>query len=309
MKRIFYTLLFIIALGAVLMSAVGCGDANTMNDESFATVTDQLGREVIIPSVPERVISLSPSNTEIAYAVGLGDSIVGVTDYCNYPEEALAKDKIGGFSSPNIEKIVILEPDLVLAGNKHEELIVKFEEMGIPVIMLVPESIEDAFEAMELVAEATGKSEEAGDVISGIKNRLETVQVKVASVTDKDRVRIYYEVYSDPLMTAGGASLINEVISAAGGKNIFADVNESYPKISSEVLIERDPQVIIFPDTHGSEAFGTDLLKDRPLWSEITAVKENALFKISSDAISRPGPRLIDAVEDLAAIFYPELFK
>jgi iron complex transport system substrate-binding protein len=235
--------------------------------------------------------------------------MVGVTDYCNYPEEALKVSKVGGFSKPNMEAVLALQPDLVLAGNKHEEQIKKLEEMNIPVLVLIPESMDEVFEAMTMVGKATGKSQEADTLISDMKNRLKTIESKVGSIPEQDRVRVYYEVSSDPLMSAGSASIINEVIYLAGGKNIFADVAERYPKISQEVLIERDPQFILYPGSHGSEGFDPKKIKSRPMWDKISAVKENKLVNINADTISRPGPRLIEAVEKLATVFYPEMFN
>ncbi|KJS84400.1 MAG: hypothetical protein JM58_11210 [Peptococcaceae bacterium BICA1-8] len=305
MKRFFK--LCLVAL-AVLIFSAGCGAAKESEGKNFAVVIDQMGREVVVSSAPKMIISLSPSHTETAFAIGLGNSIVGVTDNCNYPEEALKINKVGGFSKPNIEAILALDPDLVLAGNIHEEQIQKLEEMKIPVLVLAPQSIEEVFEAMIMVGEATGKSKEADAVISGIRDKLKIIESKVGSIPEEDRVRVYYEVYSDPLMSAGGGSLIDGAISLAGGKNIFADVAERYPKISQEVLIERDPQFILFPKSHGSEVFDPNKIVVRPLWDKITAVKKNNLFGVSADTISRPGPRLIEAVEKLAAIFYPEMF-
>ncbi|HWQ89356.1 MAG TPA: cobalamin-binding protein [Desulfitobacteriaceae bacterium] len=305
MRRIF-KLCFVLL--AVLIFAAGCGAANISEGKNFAVVTDQMSREVIVKSAPQRIVSLSPSNTEIAFAIGLGDKMVGVTDYCNYPEEALKIAKVGGFSTPNMETVLALKPDLVLAGNKHEEQVKKLEEMNIPVLVLVPASMDDVFEAMTMMGQATGKTKEADDLISDMKNRLTTIESKVDSTPEQDRVRVYYEVSSEPLMSAGSASIINEVISLAGGKNIFADLAERYPKISQEVLIERNPQFILYPGSHGSEGFDPKEIGARPMWNKITAVKENKLFNVNADTISRPGPRLVEAVENLAAIFYPDKF-
>lgn len=291
---------------ALLLFSTGCGSEKASDEKNFAVVVDQMGSEVIVKSAPKRIVSLAPSHTETAFAIGLGDSMVGVSDHCNYPEEALKISKVGGFSKPNIEAVLALNPDLVLAGNKHEEAVKKLRELNIPVLVLIPESLEDVFEAMVIVGEATGKRKEAEAVIEGLKDRLKKIESRVGAIPEQERVRVYYEVSSDPLMSAGAASLINEVISLAGGINIFSDVAETYPKISEEVLILRDPQFILFPKSHGSIQFEPQKIASRPLWDKITAVKENRLFSITTDAISRPGPRLVDAVEELAAIFYPE---
>ncbi|MDD4401729.1 MAG: ABC transporter substrate-binding protein, partial [Desulfitobacteriaceae bacterium] len=231
----------------ILILAAGCGVANKPEGKNFAVVTDHYDRQVVLSSAPQRIVSLSPSNTEIAFALGLGDKIVGVTDYCNYPEEALKISKVGGFSTPNMEAVLALQPDLVLVSDKHKEQVTKLEEMNIPVLALIPESMDEVFEAMTMVGKATGKGQEANSFIFDMKNRLITIESRVGIIPEQDRVRVYYEVSSDPLMSAGSASIINEVISLAGGKNIFSDVAEKYPKISQEVLIERDPQFILYP--------------------------------------------------------------
>ena len=272
----------------------------------FVTGCDSKKQETAGP-LPERIISLSPGNTEIAFAIGLGEKIVGVTDYCNYPEEALGKQKIGGFANPNLEAIIALEPDLVLAGNKHTEIAKKLEEMGIEVLILVPTSLEEVYASMELVAAAAGNEENTAKVIAGMKGRMQKVQEKLSAIPQDKRVRVYYEVFSNPLMSAGGVSLVNEVLTLAGGKNIFTDISEGYPKISNEAIIERDPQFILFPQKHGSEESNVDSFAVRPVWEKITAVKNKRIFGVQGDAISRPGPRLIDAVEEVAMLLYPDL--
>ncbi len=306
MRKKIYKIFFVMV--TLLVLSAGCGTVDGNDGESIAFV-DQAGREVVISGYPQRIVSLSPSNTEIAFAVGLGSSMVGVTENCNYPEDVLKISKVGGFSKPNIEAVLALEPDLVLAGNKHGEQTQKLEEMGVPVLVLVPESIEDIYEALDMVGKATGKSKEANTVITDIRDRLKAIESRVGEIPEGERLRVYYEVSSEPLMSAGAASIITEVISSAGGKNIFADVPERYPKISQEVLIERDPQVILFPGSHGAMDFDLNEIASRPMWDSLTAVKENRMFEVSADIITRPGPRIVEAVEDLTAIFYPQKFR
>lgn len=299
----------ILALAAIVILVAGCSPEKQTVEEPYMTLTDQAGRTVIIEKIPERIVSLSPSNTEIAFSIGLDKKIVGVTDYCNYPEEALTKQKIGGFENPNLEASIALKPDLVLAGDKHEDVIKKLEEMGIPVLYLSPTSLEEVYASMELTAEATGSQERAAEVIAGMKERVQKIQEKLDAVPEEKRPRVYYEVYSKPLMSAGNQSIIHEVITLAGGRNIFADISERYPKISDEAVVERDPQVILHPKQHGSEDIAGDVFVNRPVWEKITAVKEDRIYRIEADAISRPGPRLVDAIEEVAALLYPDLMQ
>ncbi len=308
-------LIMVLLIMSVLFIAVGCSDVNEVveMDELIETngalvVTDQMGREVIFEDVPQRIISLSPSNTEVVFALGLADRVVGVTDYCNYPPEALEKDVVGGFSTPSIERIVELEPELILASTIHEEEVTRLEGLGLPVLVVESSMLIDLYKSISLIAEVTGIADDGEALIESMQKRIYAVESVVAGIDPEDQVRVYYEVYSDPLMSAGKGAFINEIISLAGGVNIFGDIDENYPTISAEVVAERQPEIILFPDYHGTADFVLDSMTDRPGWESIPAVRENRVYAISDDAFARPGPRVVDAVEEAAGIFYPELF-
>jgi len=298
----------LLVLGVLILC--GCGEnRESGGDAPFTVVADQLGREVAVSQRPERIISLSPGNTEIAFALGLEERIAGVTDYCNFPAQVEGKARVGGFSDPSLEVILELEADLVLAGTMHEELIPQLEALAVPVLVLSPESIDDVYAALMLVAEVTGNLEEGETLVADLKHRVSLVRSRLESLAEDEKVPVYFEVYSDPLMSTGGDTLINEIISLAGGRNIFADLAEPYPKVSAEVVVERQPQVIFFPDFHGSADLMVEQMKQRPGWERIPALLENRAYAISDDAFSRPGPRVVDAIEEAAKIFYPELFN
>ena len=314
-----------VILVVCMLVVVGCGDAEEAaetetSDEAVEiaesgeivktiVVTDQMGREVTIVGVPERIISLSPSNTEIIFALGLGDRLVGVTEYCNYPPEAQGKDIIGGFSNPSIERIVELEPDLLLVSTIHEEEVPRLEELGIPVLVVESSTLFELYASISLVAEITGVTIAGEALIASMQKRIQAIEEVVAVIAPEDKVCVYYEVYSDPLMSAGQDAFINEIISLAGGVNIFGDVNESYPQISAEVVAERQPQVILYPDYHGTAEMVMEAMADRPGWESMPAVIDNRIYTISDDISSRPGPRVVEAVEAAARLFYPELFN
>ncbi len=318
-------LMLAVILVVCMLVVVGCGDAEEAAetetlDEAVEiaesgeivktiVVTDQMGREVTIVGVPERIISLSPSNTEIIFALGLGDRLVGVTEYCNYPPEAQGKDIIGGFSNPSIERIVELEPDLLLVSTIHEEEVPRLEELGIPVLVVESSTLFELYASISLVAEITGVTIAGEALIASMQKRIQAIEEVVAVIAPEDKVRVYYEVYSDPLMSAGQDAFINEIISLAGGVNIFGDVNESYPQISAEVVAERQPQVILYPDYHGTADMVMEAMADRPGWESMPAVIDNRIYTISDDISSRPGPRVVEAVEAAARLFYPELFN
>lgn len=271
-------------------------------------VTDQMGREVVFAEIPQKIISLSPSNTEVSYALGLADRIVGVTEYCNYPPEAQEKEIVGGFSTPNLERIVELEPDLVIASTIHVEEVPRMEELGIPVLVVESATLIELYSSISLIAEVTGVAANGEALIATIQERIQAVEEIVSQVAEEEKVKVYYEVYSDPLMSAGKNAFINEIISLAGGINIFGDTDESYPQISAEVVAERQPDVILYPDYHGTADFVIEAMTSRPGWENIPAVLNNQVYGISDDSFARPGPRVVEAVEEAAIIFYPDLF-
>jgi iron complex transport system substrate-binding protein len=300
-------LVFLLVLHMFLL--VGCGSTDvTGGDEPFARIMDQMDRELILQKAPERIISISPANTEIAFALGLGDRLVGVTDYCSYPAQAAEKTSVGGYSDPNLEKMIALEPDLVLADSFHKEVVLKLDEMGIPVLVLNPQSLDDIYEAVELVAVATGVKAESERLTGDMKGRISAVGERFASLNEDKKVRVYFEIYSDPLMSAGNQSIVHEIITLAGGVNIFADLDTTYPVVSAEAIVERDPQVILFPNYHGTEEFIAGLLQDRSGWGKVAAVENERVYGVEDDIFSRPAPRFVDAVEAAAKLFYPELF-
>lgn len=323
-KNLFFMVLIIAAL---LLPVVGCGPTEpavedeleveevdttepveTDDSNGLIMVTDQMGREVIIEEVPQRIISISPSNTEVAFALGLEDRIVGVTEFCNYPPEALEKDNVGGFSTPSIERIVELEPDLILASTIHEEEVPRLEELGISVLVIEASNLLELYTSISLVAEITGVPARGEELIASMQQGIGAVEAVVAEVPEEERVQVFYEVYSDPLMSAGSGAFINEIITLAGGINIFGDVEENYPQISAEVVAEKQPDIILFPDYHGTAETVIGDMAGRPGWESVPAVQNENVFAINDDAFARPGPRVVQAVEEAAELFYPDLF-
>lgn len=275
------------------------------------TLEDFFGRRVEILQKPERIISLAPSNTELLFAMGLEERIVGVTEYCNFPTEALAKPKAGSFSEPYLEQIISLQPDLVVASELlvSGETLEQLEELEYPVLVVHPDGIEEVCQALELLGAATGEKVSAGLLINDMKERLAAVQEKLEQLPDEKRVKVYYEVYADPLMVAGRVSVVHEIMETAGGINIFADVQAAYPRVSPEAIIERDPGIILYSCQHGSEDIFEPEIISRPGWGTITALREEKIFGLDADKFTRPGPRLAEAVEEMAKIFYPELWS
>ncbi|HHY39314.1 MAG TPA: cobalamin-binding protein [Clostridia bacterium] len=308
-------LAFLVLFALLVSLATGCWQRHESKQETSAqpqeqtspfplTVTDDLERTVVIPKVPEKIVSLAPSNTEILFALGLGAKVVGVDDYSNYPEEAKSLTKIGGFSNPSIEKVSSLGPDLILGTEAHVKFLPQLEELGIPVYLLSPRTLEEVLDSFEAVGNITGASEAGKRLRQEVKMHLDGVRAKYEGTPVEKRPKVYYEVYSDPIMTAGPNTLIHHIIEAAGGVNIASDAKEDYPVISPEIVIERNPDVIVYPKFHGTGVLTVEQLQSRPGWTQISALKSGKVYAIDADIMSRPGPRVVQAVEQLAEFLW-----
>ena len=273
-------------------------------------VTDQLDRVVKLEKIPERIISLAPSNTEILFALGLGDRVVAVTDYCNYPPQATEKPSIGGFSTPNIEEVIALSPDLTLATSRHEKRIIPaLEGKGLTIFTLDPKTLDEVLESITLIGEVTGKGEEASQLVAEVRNRIKAVTDKTDSLSKGQRPRVFYITWHDPLKTPGSGTRHNELIRMAGGTNIAQDLTD-YATISLEAVIEANPQVIIAGVGMGS---GEDLpfqyVSTEPRLRNVDACINHRVYSIDVDLAGRPGPRITDALEKFAEFIHQELFK
>ncbi|MFC1902395.1 ABC transporter substrate-binding protein [Chloroflexota bacterium] len=235
-----------------LLFPTACSSPLEGDSPALATNIDQLGRTVALDKSPQRIISLSPSNTEILYALGLADRVVAVTDYCNYPLEAEEKPTIGGFSTPNIEEIVALSPDLVLAAARHQDKIIpQLEGKGLTIFALAPKTIDSVLEAILLTGRITGVEEDAAELVDGMRQRTKAVTDRTAGLTPEQRLRTFYILWHDPLKTAGSGTLQDELIYKAGGTNSAQGLTD-YVNISLEVVIVDNPEVIIAGVGHGS---------------------------------------------------------
>jgi iron complex transport system substrate-binding protein len=282
-------------------------------------LVDDTGYVTSVDAIPNKIISMAPSTTEIVFALGLDEKVVGVDSYSDYPynfSEWIASGNmtsVGDFSNPSMEVIASLEPDLILAtGGVQADTVGTLRDLGYKVLVLDPSNINGVLQNIELVGNATGKTAEAKDLINEITSRIDAVVNKVANAVSKPKV--YYETWYDPtsLWTAGAKAWQNELIEKAGGVNIFADQQLDYFQSSAEAVIERNPDVILLPEEGmgKGEPFWTslDAVKARPGWGSISAVQNNRLVTVDSNTIARAGPRVADILEDLAEAFHPELF-
>lgn len=277
---------------------------------STIEVTDQLGRVVKLEKIPERIISLAPSNTEILFALGLGDRVVAVTDFCNYPPEAEEKPSIGGFSTPNIEEVVALSPDLILATSIHEKRIIpQLEGKGLAVFALDPKTVDEVLEAITLVGEVTGKREEASGLVAEMRNRIKAVTDKSDNLPETERPRVLYAVWHDPLMAPGSRTLQDDLIEKAGGINITRDLT-GYAAITLEAVIATNPEVMIAGGSHGAGAgLNFQFIKTEPRLRNTDARRNNRVYGVDGDLVSRPGPRIAEGLEKFAEFIHPELFS
>jgi len=273
-------------------------------------VTDQAGRVVRIEKMPEKIISLAPSNTEIVFALGLEGELVGVTEYCDYPEAAKDKLKIGGFSTVDIEKVVEIQPDLILAVNIHKkEVIPELERLGLTVVCLDPTTLEKVLEAITLIGQCTDAEDEASRLVAEMRNRIEAITSKTANLTEAQKPRVFVIMWHDPLNSTG-PGLRHDIIVKAGGINIVGELlSEAYPTVTLEWVIDTNPEVIIAGVGMGT---GEDLTFQFALNEErlagVDARIHNRVYQIDLDLFGRPGPRIVQGLEQVAKMIHPAIF-
>ncbi len=293
----------IVLLSLLIVMVTGC-------QPSFSpgTFTDDMGREVAINEVPQRMVSHVPGITEILFALGLEERVVGVSDFCDYPEEAKAKPKVGGFYNPSIEKIVDLSPDLVLTNGSVEQLMTQLDSLGITYVVLHPDDIDGILRNIELAGEITGSEKRARELYEDMTERIAHV---VTRVQDAPRVKVFYTFATTDLnspWTAGPGSFVDSLITMAGGENIGAKALAPWVQFSIEEVVSADPKVIIVDASHGSAVTPISELKRHPIWREITAIKQNRIYPIDGDLVNRAGPRVVQGLEEMASMIHPELF-
>jgi iron complex transport system substrate-binding protein len=322
MKK-FWQLALTSLMALSLLTACGQNDAqqkenttdNTSVQEEKATsypmtLTDVTGNEVTLEEAPKAIVSMIPSNTEILYALGLSEEIVGVSDYDNYPKEAASKEKIGGMEF-NVEKIISLNPDLVLA---HESALGTWDaglqqlrDAGVQVYTVTnAETFDATYETIHEIGEATGKTEEATKIVEDMKAKIKEVQDKVAEVDTKKKVLV--EVSPEPeIYTPAGNTIMNEMLGMINAENLVADL-DGWIKIDPEEIVKRNPDVIL--TTYGNYTpDAVNLVLNRNGFSDVTAVKNKAVHDMDADLTGRMGPRLADGLELVAKNVYPEAFN
>ena len=293
----------IILLSLLLSMVIGC-----QPQFQPGTYTDDMGREINIDKIPQRIVSHIPNITEILFALDLEERVVGVSDYCDYPEEAKLKPSVGNYFNPSIENIVALDPDLVLTDG-HSEGIKGLDSLGITYMVINPKDIDGIIKDIELVGKVTDTEARAKKLIKEMERDMSRV---LNQVKDAPPVRVFYIIDATDLnnpWTAGPGSFADSLITMAGGQNIATQAPGAWVQFNLEVVVASDPEIIILPAKHGTAFTSPEVLKGHPAWREITAVKQDRIYIIDGDLVDRPGPRIVQGLEKIAEIIHPELFK
>ncbi|QEG38213.1 ABC transporter substrate-binding protein [Roseimaritima ulvae] len=296
-----------------LIILAGCQKPSTPAANSApdapATITDRLDRSVIVDTPAKRIISLTPAMTELLFAMDLGPTMVGATKHCNYPAAALDIPRVGAgtLESISVEAIIAAKPDLVLCKwDYHQPLIETLDRMQIRCLAVGPQSLDELFDEADWIGRLTGHEAQAAALIERMTARRDHLTEVVARVQPTPPLKVFYEVWDDPLMTAGPDSFIDEMLVSAGLENIIRDTSIRYPRISAETVLRANPDLILAPTTH-FEDVDVDTIRTRPGWDSVTAVQQQRIHLISGDEVSRCGPRLLDALSEIILAAYPEL--
>jgi len=297
-----------IAIFMIACVLSGCGGSDKKATRRSAEVfTDAMQRQVTVPRPLKRVVSMAPNVTEMLFAIGLDDEIIGVTDFCDYPDAAREKPKIGGYYNPSIEMILSLAPDLIIAtpDGYSKERIERLDQSGISVFLVNPQKIDEVLETMLTLGRITGKDDMARRVVEDLRARVEAVREKVSSIPVEKRPKVFYEIGHDPLITAGPGNFVDSLISAAGGINIAGDAPTDWPRYSIEAVIMKAPDVIITaPHVASGEDTTTDA--DTSVWQKyktIPAARNGRIYPVNPNILLRSGPRIVDGLEELHRLF------
>ena len=275
---------------------------NAYPEKPLLSATDGTGRTVTLKEIPERIISLGAASTEILFETGAENQIAAVSSVSDFPPQAKKLPKAGGFESSTIsfEKILAIGSDFVIIyKGMHDFLIPQLERFQIPYYISDVQSVPQVIEEIKALAKLTGHGEKCAELEAKYNSVLAEIQARTQG--QKFRPTVYYEIWATPFISAGKKSFINNLIELAGGKNIFSDIENSYPTVSEEAIISRNPDFIIITE---KSTFTENDIKNRRGWQNISAVKDNKIFSVNDDIFSRSGPRIFQALQILNGIFY-----
>jgi ABC-type Fe3+-hydroxamate transport system substrate-binding protein len=295
--------------GAVIVWAVTCGSSAPITRglaaEEARELRDALGRRVRVPAAPRQVVSLAPSITETIYGLGAGATIAGITDFTDWPPEARDLTSVGGVVNPSVEKIIALRPDLVIATREinRKETVDDLDRLGVSVFVVNPQGLDGTLESIRQIGAALNRTSEADQLVARLRARRAAV---AARVKDLPRPRVLLVIYPDPVFTIGRGAFITEVIEAAGARSVTDDLPQSWPQISLEEVLRRNPDFLLLP-LNGHTSLSAADLQRRPGWDRLEAVRHNRVLYYD-ERLDHSSPRAFDALEDLARKFHPEAF-
>ena len=284
------SILTFILLAAVFTLPSACAQKHQAPSADRVFIDEQ-GRAVKINPDPQRIISLAPSVTETLFALGLSDRIVGVTSYCDYPPEAAQKERVGDTMRPSLEKIIALKPDLVIAStaSQLEQFVQRLDELGVPIYVSNPRLLDDVLSSIERIGEITGVKERALELSRTLRGRIDAIERKSAAL---GKPKVLFILGTEPLITVGKASFVSDLIRRAGGESISDDVSDDYPQYSLETAVAKQPEVIFL---QAGESDLPSRLKQTP------AARADRVYRLNDDLLLRPGPRIVDGLEQMAA--------
>jgi iron complex transport system substrate-binding protein len=266
-------------------------------------IRDDVGRRVEIESRPERLGSMAPSITETLFAVGAGERVVGVTTADDYPPEVESIEEVGEYRQPNVERVASLGIE-VLFLSSSSATVEQAEDLErktrAKVVVINPESVEDAISSIGTVGKIVGNREEAREVEERLRGELEQIESKVGGLS---RPTVFYEISGEPLITAGPGSFVHDVIRRAGGTNVAAGADQAYPQYPPERLLEENPDYYLVGRGSGTTV---EEVKSRGTYSALRAVQEDRVFVVNDDLVDRPGPRIVEGVREIAEIIHPD---
>jgi iron complex transport system substrate-binding protein len=275
-----------------------------MTHVSVRSFVDDTGRKISLAKTPVRIVSLAPSITEMLFAIGAGGQVAGVTQFCDFPPDAAKKPKVG-YANPNLESLVAMQPDLILAPKEFQkpDLLASLDNLHIPLFILSGETIDDIFSHMQAIGRMTDHQAEAAALVMDVRRQIAAVRQRVEG---QPPVRVLYVLNSQPLITVGPGSFIDQLIGLAGGLNIAAKGGVPYPRLSMETVLAEDPEVLVFPvgQAEGIPEYEQQAWQK---WSGLSAIKQARTHQISADLLNRPGPRIGQALERLAILLHPTL--
>jgi iron complex transport system substrate-binding protein len=302
----------LVLLGSLAcLTSIGCSgqpaairQKTIQESQDLVQYTDGIGRQVLLPRHPQRIISLAPNVTEIIYLLGAQDRLIGNTIQCTWPEDAKRKSKIGDLLNPNYEVILAARPDLVIASTAGNDrnAVMKLSGLGAPVYVAAPRTVERIFQSVEDIARITDCTERGLQLVAQMKERLEKIRLRIHGLPP---VRAFFITWLDPLLAPGKNTFENDVLSLVGVISITADIPQYYPRYSLEQILVKDPDVILTVKQEGNPI--PDFKKIAG-WRDLRAVREGKVY-ILTEYLQHPSPLFVDGVEELAQKLYPEHFQ